>query len=207
MESKVNYKVIIPVFLAFVVLLYACGKSFLNKPPIGGLDQNTLSNRAGVEGLLIGAYSLLDGVGGAGQDDGPWTAPASAWVFGGVCSDDAHKGSDPGDQPDIVPIMTWSENPTNSFVHGKWAFDYDAIQRCNAVLKVMRLAKDILPADSVEIRAEALFCAATMPLKIKRCMVTGLPGLMKASAMPMITGMFQIRWKLFRVLKQILPTQ
>ncbi len=175
MESKVNYKLIIPVFLAFVVLLYACGKSFLNKPPIGGLNQSTLSNRAGVEGLLIGAYSLLDGVGGAGQDDGPWTAPASAWVFGGVCSDDAHKGSDPGDQPDMVPIMTWSENSTNTFVHGKWAFDYDAIQRCNSVLRVMRLATDILPADTVEIRAEALFLRGYYAFENKKMYGNGAP--------------------------------
>ena len=175
MKRTVNLKLLIPASLVVAGFMFACGKSFLDKPPIGGLSTTTLANRAGVEGALIGAYSLLDGVGGAGQFDGPWTAPADSWVFGGVCSDDAHKGSDPGDQPDIVPLMTWSENPANTFIYGKWALDYDGIQRCNATLNLMRSAKDITPADTVEIRAETLFLRGYYAFENKKMYNNGAP--------------------------------
>src|SRR4051794_8578802 len=94
--------------LATSVLMFACSKDFLNKAPLGSLDPGNLANSAGVKGLLIGAYSLLDGYGGAGQG---WEAAGSNWVYGGVASDDAYKGSDGGDQPDIIPIETYSATP------------------------------------------------------------------------------------------------
>ena len=99
MKRKINYKLIIPASLALLILSYACSKSFLNRPPIGSLSPDVVANRAGVEALLIGAYSLLDGVDpNFGGTDGPWTASADNWIFGQVCADDSHKGSDPGDQ-------------------------------------------------------------------------------------------------------------
>ncbi|MEK7200379.1 MAG: RagB/SusD family nutrient uptake outer membrane protein, partial [Bacteroidota bacterium] len=100
-----KFKIILLGITTSMVLFYACSKNFLEKNPLGSLDQNTLANKAGVEGVLIGAYSLLDGYGGAG---GGWQSAGSNWVYGGVASDDAYKGSDPGDQADIVPIETYS---------------------------------------------------------------------------------------------------
>ncbi len=136
-----------------------------------------MANRAGVEALLIGAYSMLDGVDGTGfgQTDGQWTAPVDNWVFGGVVADEAHKGSDPGDQPDIVPLMTWSENASNSYVLGKWLTMYDAIQRCNAVLNAMRLATDVTPADTVEITSETRFLRGYYALENKKMFNNGAP--------------------------------
>jgi hypothetical protein len=44
-----------------ISVIYACNKSFLDREPHGSLNDQVLSTKKGVEGLLIGAYSLLDG--------------------------------------------------------------------------------------------------------------------------------------------------
>jgi hypothetical protein len=87
-------KLIMSVFLTLLVVLAACTKSFLEKEPLGPIGENTLATKAGVNGLLIGAYSLLDGEGSPGSNEG---SAVSNWFFGGVASDDAHKGSEYGD--------------------------------------------------------------------------------------------------------------
>ncbi|HVS98134.1 MAG TPA: RagB/SusD family nutrient uptake outer membrane protein [Puia sp.] len=163
--KKLQYKILLSSGVALVVLLYACSKGFLSKPPIGTYQPNTMANKAGVAGLLIGAYSLLDGQGGIG---GSWDAAASNWVWGGVCADDAHKGSDPGDQPDIVSLMTWSETSTNSYNEAKWQTCYDGIQRANEVLRIMREAKDLTPADTTEFAAEARFLRGHYHFELKK---------------------------------------
>ena len=58
-----KYKIIIPASLLLLVVIMACSKSFLDKPPLGSLNPQIVATKAGVQGLLIGAYSLVDGVG------------------------------------------------------------------------------------------------------------------------------------------------
>ena len=87
------------------VIAWSCSKSFLERTPKGVLDENTLANKKGVEALLIGAYSVLDGfIDGGGVFLGGWQSAGSNWVYGSVAAAEAHKGSDGGDQPDINPI-------------------------------------------------------------------------------------------------------
>ncbi len=150
---------------ASMLMFYACSKNFLDKAPIGSLDQNTLSNKAGVEGVLIGAYSMLDGYGGAG---GGWQSAGSNWVYGGVASDDAYKGSDAGDQADIVPIETYSATASNGYFNQKWQAVYDAVQRCNDVLRLMTAATDISDADKKRITGEAKFLRAHYHMEAKK---------------------------------------
>ncbi|HTB23750.1 MAG TPA: hypothetical protein VK711_00205, partial [Puia sp.] len=61
--KRINYKILIPGGLALMALLFACGKNFLNKPPLGVLRPTLLANQVGVQGILIGAYSDLTGEG------------------------------------------------------------------------------------------------------------------------------------------------
>ena len=176
MKRKINYKIIMPVAAALALVSYACSKTFLDRPAIGQISPAAASNRAGVEALLIGAYSMLDGFDpNFGATDGPWTATASNWIFGQVCADDSHKGSDPGDQPDIVPLMTWSENPSNNMVLGKWQTLYDAIQRCNATISQMRLATDMSAQDTVQVKSEALFLRGLFSFENKKMFNNGAP--------------------------------
>jgi starch-binding outer membrane protein, SusD/RagB family len=139
--------------LATIALVgYACKKSFLNKAPLGQLDPAALANKNGVNGLLIGAYALLDGFGGNG---GGWASAGSNWVYGSVAGTESHKGSSAGDQPDIVPIETFHPTATNPFFEQKWQMVYDGISRCNDVIRISALATDISPADLTIILAQA----------------------------------------------------
>src|SRR3954447_7443575 len=116
--KKINYKVLIPASLVLIVVLFACKKSFLDKPPLGTLNPQIVATKAGVQGLLIGAYSLVDGEGASG--DG-FASGASNWIFGGVASDDAYKGSDPSDVADAAPYEQWvTLTPTNGAIPQKW---------------------------------------------------------------------------------------
>lgn len=162
-QSK--FKILLVGVTTSLVLFYACSKNFLDKSPIGSLDQNTLANKAGVEGVLIGAYSMLDGYGGAG---GGWQSAGSNWVYGGVASDDAYKGSDPGDQADIVPIETYSPTASNGYFNQKWQAVYDGVQRCNDVLRLMANAGDISAADKARISAETRFLRAHYHMEAKK---------------------------------------
>jgi hypothetical protein len=159
--KKYNFKHIMPVVLSFLVILYACDKSYLEVPAAGALSQDVLANKIGVEALLVGAYSLLDGEGSsAGTNNGPWATSSSNWVYGSVAGGDAHKGSDPGDQNLITPIEQWNATPSNSYLDQLWQQRYDGVQRANETLRVMKQAKDISAADVTRISAEARFLRA-----------------------------------------------
>src|SRR6266516_2910160 len=106
------------ILAAIVALLaFACKKSFLDKAPIGALDPTALANKNGVEGLLIGAYSLLDGVGNHYESyygsSSAWASSADDWIFGSLPGGEAHKCSSVGDQPEIVPLEQYNCLSTN----------------------------------------------------------------------------------------------
>jgi hypothetical protein len=152
---KRTYKVLIPLTLLIAVILYACSKSFLEKAPLGSLRINNLSNVAGVNSLLIGAYAMLDEQGGAVVGVQFGNGP-DKWVFASVVADDSYKGSTPSDQGDIVPLETWSVATSgNSYLGNKWQALYDGIQRSNDVLRAMALSTDVLPAQHSQLTAEA----------------------------------------------------
>src|SRR5687768_10388001 len=115
--KKIFY-VFISLTLATAIII-SCRQSFLERTPKGALDENTLANKKGVEALLIGAYSVLDGIirgsDGGGFNLGGWESAGSNWVYGSVAGGDAHKGTDGGDQPDINPIERFEATPTNGY--------------------------------------------------------------------------------------------
>jgi hypothetical protein len=140
------------------VITWSCSKSFLERTPIGALDANTLANQKGVEALLIGAYSILDGfANGGGIFLGGWQSSGTNWVYGSVVAQEAHKGSDAGDQPDINSIETFTSTATNGYYNLKYQVVYEGVARCNSVLKQMAVATDISDADKKRIEGEARF--------------------------------------------------
>ncbi len=121
----------------------SCKNSFLTIPPEGSLDQKFLQNTNGLDALLVGAYSLLDGVSGSLTTvNGLWETTSSNWVYGSIRGMEANKGTDEGDQPEINPIQTFSEQPTNVYLNSKWREEYEAISRCNSVITVAKKALD-----------------------------------------------------------------
>ncbi|HMG68754.1 MAG TPA: RagB/SusD family nutrient uptake outer membrane protein, partial [Chitinophagaceae bacterium] len=158
---------IIPAGLVMLAIIIACNKSFLDKKPLGSFNASTLGNKPGMDGLLIGAYSMLDGEGGAAGVS--WGSAVSNWVFGNVCADDANKGSTPSDQGEVVEIETWTTSyAPNHYLNEKWLAEYDGIQRCNDVLRLMRTATGLSPADTLQYAAEARFLRGLYHFEAKK---------------------------------------
>lgn len=143
--------------LLLVVMIYACNKK-LNLEPQGSLLASNVSNNSGVQGLLIGAYTLLSGENVPGQNLGNGSA-ASNYVYGSEAGGDSYKGSTPSDQPAAIPILTWSlsQGGTSAYLDQRWIVLYTGIQRANDVIRTLRLATDIAAADTVKYVAEARF--------------------------------------------------
>ena len=73
-------------------------------------------------------------------------ATNALWVLGDVASDDAVKGSNPGDQADFENIDNFTIAPTNAAVEAQWKRDYDGVFKCNVVL-------DGLPESNARVSA------------------------------------------------------
>ena len=163
-KLKRNLKLLIPASVALVGLLYSCGTKFLNKPPIGTLDPTIVANSAGIQAILIGAYAGLDG---QGLNNSGWGSAADNWPYAEVAADNSYKGSTSSDQGDIVGLMQWDCIPTNSYPAMKWAAMYDAIQRCNDVIRTFRIATGVA-SDTTEWKAEALFLRAHYHFELRK---------------------------------------
>jgi hypothetical protein len=132
-----------------IVLMSACSKQYLEKDPIGTMDESTLATEGGVQGLLIGAYSQLD--------RGGW--PTGDWIFGGVASDDAHTGTEAGALQPVPAFENYTLVPATSSLDGKWKTIYTGIQRANDVLRILAKVPEggISPETANQIKAEAMF--------------------------------------------------
>src|ERR1700742_3250071 len=105
--KKFQSKFTVPLLFMVLCVTYACKKRFLNTQPLAKLSPSVLANAAGVNGLLIGVYSLLDGNGGTG---GGIDAAASNWLMGSVAAGDNYKGSQPSDGgADALPVGNFTE--------------------------------------------------------------------------------------------------
>lgn len=154
--KKIN---LIPGIIAiFLTLLFACSEDFLNRPAQGNLDATTLANQSGVEGNLIAAYSYLDGQ----ASSGGIVSATSNWVFGSVSSDDAYKGSEPGDNQTTTDIemYQWSTGNADAGMNEKWSGHYDAVSRANAAITLLSEVEGISAEDVSRINGEALFLRA-----------------------------------------------
>lgn len=171
--KKIKNKLLIPFSIVVAVTIFACSKSFLDKPPLGTLNPQILATADGVQGLLIGAYSLVDGEGASG--DG-FASGASNWIFGGVTSDDAYKGSDPSDVADAAPMEQWTTlTSTNGAIPQKWNLCYAGINRCNDVLVTLKIAEGIDAATQTKIEAQARFLRAFYHFEAKKIFNNILP--------------------------------
>ena len=118
--------------------------------------------------LLIGAYSLLDGVGSPNASHQPWESAGSNWLFGSVTGSEAHKGSQSNDQTDQQSIERFTTTAGNEYLLSRWGALYDGVQRCNDVLRIMRKVPSLTDADTIEFRAEALFLRAHYHFEAKK---------------------------------------
>ncbi|HEY8783976.1 MAG TPA: RagB/SusD family nutrient uptake outer membrane protein [Mucilaginibacter sp.] len=164
--KKLNYKFIAMTAIFLSVAVYSCKKSFLDKLPSGAVGEALLANKTDVNGLLIGAYSLLDGVGGAG---GNVESSPDNFVWGSIVGGDSNKGSDPSDNaPDMQQFSTWKYVPTSTYLPVLWNARYEGVLRCNEVLRILKLVKNMSPAEITEVAAETRFLRGHYYFELKK---------------------------------------
>ena len=142
--------------VALIGITFSCSDSFFDIKPQGAASLASLSNKNGVNAVLIGAYSLMDGV-GAGNTGRQSTI--SNYVFGGITSGDAVKGTDIGDQPEQEYIEQYLWLADNTYFLGKWQHSYDGVARANEAILLSQSqdVKDMTDAEKNQVVAEARF--------------------------------------------------
>ena len=129
-------KILKTLILSFVLVLFitnACNESFTEVPAYGALSDESLANATGIDLLLTGTYSVLDG---QTNTQGGWTSSGDNWWMD-VIADDAHKGSTDGDQPDLLALELFNWETTNPYVDGKWLALFAGVNRANGVLDLI----------------------------------------------------------------------
>jgi hypothetical protein len=155
--KNLKLKIMIPAAVLLLASSYSC-KKFLDQPANGALTPDVVATRTGVDGVLIGAYALVDGV-YAEQQGSPWETGTDNWIYGSVVAGDAFKGSNPGDQPAAANLEAFNATGANDYLDDKWRVCYAGVQRANDVLRVLPTVKDgsITADQQKQYIAEARF--------------------------------------------------
>lgn len=150
-----------------LIILAACNKEFLDKKPLAVANAANLTDESGISALLIGAYSLLDG---SSDQSGYYddSAGPDAWVFSDLAGGNSYKGSDPGDDQELLSLETFSFNSGTTKLAAKWQSDYEGISRSNVTINAANSSKLITPAQKTEILAEARFLRGFYHFNLKK---------------------------------------
>ena len=165
---KNNIRIVLILFILITGVFIACKKSFFDTPPLGSTSGALLNNKAGVDKLLIGAYSLLDQIGYANPYATDWKSDVSNWFYGDIAAGDAYKGDLDGDQQDLNAFETFKLNSTNIFLTYKWQALYDGASRCNDVLRAVVAANDMTDGEKAIAAAQARGLRGHYYLELKK---------------------------------------
>ena len=119
-----------------VFALTSCS-DFLEETPVGELTPEQAQDPNNIEGLIISAYSILDGQ----MDDASsgLNSGCSNWQFGDVISDDTYKGGGgTGDQNPIHLMEIFHIDPTIQDYNRKWLALYEGVNRCNQAIRILK---------------------------------------------------------------------
>jgi hypothetical protein len=149
--------------LTLLTFIISCSDEFTEVPAIGALSDEALANVEGVELLLVGAYSTLDGIRNNLAGNG-FAASGDNWWLD-VLSDDAHKGSTDGDQADLFEVETYNWATGNPYILGRWSSIFAGINRSNAVIALIATIEE---ADLTGQLAEARFLRGHFNFELQR---------------------------------------
>jgi starch-binding outer membrane protein, SusD/RagB family len=141
----------------------ACKDGFLEITPTSSLTEEVLSNKQGLDGLLVGSYSILTG-------RGYWYGGFGNWVHGSILGGEANKGTDAGDQAVVNPVQRFELDATNGAVGDKWNVTFEGVARCNTLLRLTGSTKDatVTAADKTNLTAEARFLRGFYYFELRR---------------------------------------
>jgi hypothetical protein len=116
------------VFTGSLLMMFSCSEDFLTKQPPGTAAGSVMESEAGVEAMIVGTYSVLQGGSRFGA------VIASDWTYGSACADDSYKGSSAGDQPTFNALEKYEALPNNGYMANRWSECYNGVARANTAL-------------------------------------------------------------------------
>ena len=136
---------------ALLLASMSCSDEFLQVAPTDSLADAQVSTKAGIDGLLIGTYSALNGVFG-NRFEGP-----NHWATGSVVGGEANKGTDAGDYSSLNPIQRFEASPVdpNNDFNNLWRGRYEGVSRANKVLSAIANSTELSAADAARLSGEA----------------------------------------------------
>lgn len=106
-----------------------CSTEFSDIRPVGSVDEATLSDKEGVDMLVVGMYASL-------LNNDYFNATLSNWAYGDVMGGSANKGSTFNDQSDFTNLETYAITSDNGYLRGKWGSVYNGVFRANKLIQV-----------------------------------------------------------------------
>ena len=155
MKAK-NYKQVPTLISTSILILISistgCGKKFLEEPPRKVTIQDLLNNpQDGAQRLIAAVYNKLY----------DWEQHSFSWNgISSITSDDAEKGSDPGDTgADKHELDGWTFNPSSLSFLEVWNSNFEGIGRATYALKFLP-DMNLPQADKDRYMGEANFLRA-----------------------------------------------
>ena len=135
---KISYKILGTIF-AMSVGLVACSEDFLERPPLGTLNEGTLQSADGVELLCTSAYGALHSPNASEWFNTFLGGGCNGWLYSDVRSDVAYKGG--GGIADCANFHAMEVfngvYPQHDHINGKWFNLYASVQRAQSALRVL----------------------------------------------------------------------
>ncbi len=146
----------ISIFVLSGLFFSGCSDDFLDVNPTESIpaDVELVNNDEGAKSFVAAIYNQFLG----------WDMSSFGWnAVTSIISDDADKGSDPGDaggDKDIMDALTYNAS-TPSF-QSTWNANYAGINRCNQALAIFPKMDKVTPALKVRLEGETKFLRAFM---------------------------------------------
>ena len=132
MKKIITYKIIAILLISFISA--GCNK-FLDEVEPQGKETSAayMNTEENAEKVIIGLYELLSFTSGTGPD-GVWIDNHYEFYMGNLASDDAEKGSEPMDYPDLQMVCQYQVNTTNTLVRNFYMNGFWGVSRANFAL-------------------------------------------------------------------------
>ncbi|MEO8110262.1 MAG: RagB/SusD family nutrient uptake outer membrane protein [Ginsengibacter sp.] len=157
-------KKILTVAVLFLITGAGCKKSYLDVASTTGISLEELSNKNGVQQLLIGAYHDVTGL---TVKSSWWSTTGTNWVYGDITSGDAFRGGT-NDGADGVTIEHFLAQSSTGYLGDKWRTVYDGVARCNKTILAANAATDMTEAEKTAAIAEARFLRGHFHFEAKK---------------------------------------
>ncbi|VXC01445.1 RagB/SusD family nutrient uptake outer membrane protein [Maribacter litoralis] len=157
--------IILIAFICMAIFTVGCSDEFLTRTPEGQFGTNSLETEDGLDGILLGAYAMIDG---AGLDDtADWNVTVENWAFN-IASDDALKGTDAGDQPEQSFIEAYDFQSFNGHITNRWRSLFKGVARANNAINAANSLEDISDEKRTQVIAEARFLRGIFHMEARK---------------------------------------